>query len=367
MFVQYNNNSNQMSQVVYSDFTGSRSALTIKQVPSRFEPYILADRLIDVEDGASSALVKVRVHYAAVNPVDCKMRKGYFKLFCHGKRVGFEFSGTVTKCFRALYGSRFKCGDRVCGMLPMHQVGALSEYLHVPDSWLVKVPHAMTLKEACTVPMACLTADLMTKRTLGQCGRDSSKLPSLKVLVLGGNTSVGRMAIQMIRVYDPSCVIYATMKRHHAFIDEFHVKVIDYTNGAWWEQIPHDRDFDATSKFTLILDTVGGEDNWLHGKDYLARGGEYSTCVGDRQTAFTVGEMLTRGVHVLARNGVATYSQVVCSGGDAEPLIFYMSRVTGNPGREYGFTDEGVRDAMAEVENPDKLGKPIVCLVQPEL
>jgi NADPH:quinone reductase-like Zn-dependent oxidoreductase len=354
---QYRINSQKMDQVVYDTFSKSPDVLSIKQMPTIFEPYRPIDRLIESMFGEPIPTVKLKVHYVALNPVDVKMLKGNLKLLNHGKRVGFEFAGTIITLYHSIYGSRFVIGDRVCGMLPISQVGALSEYLRVPESWISKVPHSMPLKEACTIPMACLTACLMTK-TMPDLNK---AFPTRSVLVLGGNTSVGRMAIQIIRGFDSQCTIYATMRTDHtAFINQFNVHPLDYTAGDWWDQLVADPDFDASRKFCLIVDTVGGKQNWMHGKDYVIKNGEYSTCVGDDQTAFTIGEILKRGVQILKRNGKAGYSQVVCQGGDAEPLMQHLPYVRGNPGLEYDFTDQGVQDALKQVTNAQKGGKPVI-------
>lgn len=355
---QYNDNSPKMGQVVYDKFSDSNNVLTIKQVPTNFEPYKPQDRVLESMFNGATPHVKVKVHYVALNPVDAKMLKGNFKLLNHGKRVGLEFAGTIDTCYSSIYGSRFEFADRVCGMLPMSQVGALSEYLRVPESWIAKVPHAMSLKEACTVPMACLTANLMIATAL-DWNWGSVVRPPLKVLVIGGNTSVGCMAIQMIRVYDPRCEIYATTRPTNIFSSDRRpsASVLDYTAGDWWDRV------DPSDQFSLIVDTEGGKANWEHGKSHLHPHGEYSTCVGDDQNPFTISELIKRGVQIVTRNGEAGYTQVVCRGGDAEPLIEYLPKVWGCPGLEVPFTEEGVQDAMKEVSSLQKRGKPVIRLV----
>jgi len=352
-FKQYSQGS--MKQVVYDTFSKDANVLRIGKSKINFEPYRLGDRVVQDLFG-SNPHVCVKVHWAALNPVDVKMMHGNFKLLNHEKRVGFEFAGTIERMYHSVYGSRFQEGDRVCGMLPIDQVGALSEYLNVPETWIAKVPPTMSLKEAATIPMALMTAHMMVETAL-YWDFQSTFAPPLKVLVLGGNTSVGRMAIQLIRLWDPSCPIYATVGRDTCLMADMKVVPLNYKDRDWWTQMDN---IDAELKFSLIVDCVGGKHNWEHGKKRVHKYGEYVTCVGDDQKPFTIGEIFRRGAQILVRNTEAGYRQVACQGADAEPLIQYLSKVQGNPGDEFEYTDEGVEFAMKSVLEPLKPGKPVV-------
>ena len=348
------------NQITYSTFSTSSKTLHLSRMKSNFEPYNPFDRLVESGFGDIPRL-EVQVVWCALNPVDVKMMQGHFKLLHHAKRVGFEFSGIVTHLYKSeIYPHLLKIGDRVCGMLPIEQVGALSEFISVPDVWVAKVPTRMTLCEAATIPMACLTAHQMVNPIL-VIHRDY-KCPPLKILVLGGGGSVGKMIIQLASQYFGGggiTIIGVMSERHRDFANAHNVQLVDYTIGNWWDQIDD-------SDFMLVADTIGGFDNWKHGHKRLVKSGpgwssQYITCVGDKQNPFTIGEICKRGFQIMGRNLHGyRYEQIICKGADGAILTRYIDRVRGDPTHLYEFTESGVQSAMDMVTSVEKKGKVVV-------
>ncbi|KAL7687095.1 putative GroES-like superfamily, alcohol dehydrogenase, zinc-binding type 1 [Plasmopara halstedii] len=133
--------------------------------------------------------VVVKVHAAALNPIDYKRRQGAMKLIIKDtwpQIVGYDFSGVVTN-----YGSdvtKFAEGDEVFGI-----------FVVVNSDFISKKPSNLTHVEAATLPMAALTA-LQSFRH-GQLGENK------KVLILGGAGGVGSMAIQVAKaVFKPQAI-----------------------------------------------------------------------------------------------------------------------------------------------------------------
>ena len=144
--------------------------------------------------------VLVRVVCVAVNPVDGKSAD---LSPTPGATLGCDFSGQVISI-----GSTVKqtltLGDRVCGCVFGNnpediENGAFAEYVAVPGDLVFKIPQPMPFQTAATLGVGMTTVGMAFYHTL--------KLPWPKsqggqpgfVLIHGGGTATGTLAIQMIR------------------------------------------------------------------------------------------------------------------------------------------------------------------------
>jgi NADPH:quinone reductase-like Zn-dependent oxidoreductase len=132
--------------------------------------------------------VLVRVHTAAVNPLDNMIVRGEVRLIVPYRTplvMGNELSGTVVRGGEAA--GRFEPGERVYCRLPLARTGAFAEYVAVDESALAHVPSYLSMEEAACVPLTALTAlqalDIMEAR------------PGQTLFVSGGTGSLGAMAI----------------------------------------------------------------------------------------------------------------------------------------------------------------------------
>lgn len=101
----------------------------------------------------------MRVHTAAVNPLDNMIVRGEVRLIVPYRLplvMGNEFSGTVVKA--GSNAQAFKEGDRVYGRLPLTEIGAFAEYAAVDESALAPAPSYLSMEEAACVPLAALLA-----------------------------------------------------------------------------------------------------------------------------------------------------------------------------------------------------------------
>ena len=139
--------------------------------------------------------VLVRIHAAAINPLDYHYMRGkpyIIRLFAgFGKpkdiSVGVDYAGTVEAVGKNV--TRFKIGDEVFG----GRHGALGEYLVVPeDRGITHKPANITFEEAASVAIAGVTA-LQAVRDKGQVAAGQ------KVLVNGASGGVGTFAVQIAR------------------------------------------------------------------------------------------------------------------------------------------------------------------------
>jgi len=103
--------------------------------------------------------VTVKVHFAAVNPIDWKVRSGYLKMIT-GKKfpraMGSDISGIVTAVGPGV--ARFKRGDAVFGSVKTQDGGALGEAAVAPETFLAKKPNSLSFEEAACLGTPGITA-----------------------------------------------------------------------------------------------------------------------------------------------------------------------------------------------------------------
>jgi NADPH:quinone reductase-like Zn-dependent oxidoreductase len=132
--------------------------------------------------------ILVRVHTAAVNPLDNTIIRGEVLLIvpCRTPLVmGNEFSGPVVRADSAA--TRFKAGDRVYGRMPLAEICAFAEYAAVDELALATVPDYRSMEEAACVPLTTLTALQAIELMRAQAGQT--------LFISGGTGSLGAMAI----------------------------------------------------------------------------------------------------------------------------------------------------------------------------
>lgn len=139
----------------------------------------------------NSNSVLVENHYFSVNPVDCGVRAGEYKLLS-GKTVpsvlGADFSGVIKEIGENV--TRFKVGDKVVGMLNPFKGGAYSQAVACPEHQITHAPSSIEYKKLAAMPLVSLTAyQALVKKVNLKAG---------ETLVVNGATGgVGHVAIQL--------------------------------------------------------------------------------------------------------------------------------------------------------------------------
>jgi NADPH:quinone reductase-like Zn-dependent oxidoreductase len=142
--------------------------------------------------------VAVQVKFAAINPIDWKLRNGLMKIVT-GRRfpraMGMDFSGTVISVGRGV--TRFKPGDPVFGMARLKQCGAFGHAVITNESFLVRKPDNVSFEDA-----ACLA----TPGVMAWIGLvDQAGLqPGQRVFVSGCAGAVGEATVQVARMLGAS-------------------------------------------------------------------------------------------------------------------------------------------------------------------
>ena len=135
----------------------------------------------------------VRVHAAALNPVDTYIRAGTIQMgiplpFI----VGCDLAGVIEKIGPSA--KRFKVGDRVWGSNQglLGRQGTFAEYAAVDEDWLYPTPASVSDEAAAACALVGITAHLGLVR-------DAQLRSGETLFVNGGTGGVGSMVVQMTK------------------------------------------------------------------------------------------------------------------------------------------------------------------------
>lgn len=183
--------------------------------------------------------ILVRVDASAVNPIDWKLREGFFKDLPLPFTPGGDFCGTVEALGEGA--RRFQKGDAVYGVAK-DSVGADADFVTVPESHAALKPRTLETVEAASVPLVAMTAwqGLFThgRLTGGQT-----------VLILGASGGVGSMAVQLAKLAGARVLGTASPENADRVRRLGCDQVIDYKS---------ERIEDVARGVDLCLDLVGG-------------------------------------------------------------------------------------------------------------
>jgi NADPH:quinone reductase-like Zn-dependent oxidoreductase len=137
--------------------------------------------------------VLVRVRAASMNPLDCKLREGKFRLIFRVKPpfvLGFDVAGEVEAVGPGV--TRFRAGDAVFG--EMSGPGSHAEYAVVGQDHLLPKPARLSFDEAAAVPAAAMSA-------LQALRNDARLHAGQRLLINGAGGGVGTFALQIAKAW----------------------------------------------------------------------------------------------------------------------------------------------------------------------
>jgi NADPH:quinone reductase-like Zn-dependent oxidoreductase len=185
--------------------------------------------------------VLIKVHAAAINPIDWKMRAGYVKEvfpLTFPATLGWDVSGTVEEAGNKV--TQFKRGDEVYALV---KGGGYAEYVVAKEAVVAKKPRTVDHVHAAAVPVAGLTAF----QALFEVAQLSA---GQKVLIHAAAGGVGNLAVQLAKARG-AYVTGTASSKNQKFLSDLGVdKAVDYQKTRFEEVV---RDVD------VVLDTVGGE------------------------------------------------------------------------------------------------------------
>ena len=206
----------------------------------------------------------LRVHAAAVNPVDAHIRGGRVQGFIDVALPhvpGLDVSGVVAEVGTDVSG--FPPGSEVFALLPLTRGGGYAEYVIVDAHQATAKPARLTHQQAAALPLVSLTA--------WQALIESGGLRrGQTVLIHGGSGGVGSVAIQIAKAHGARVVTTASAGNHDFVRSLGADVVIDYRS---------ERFEDVASGVDLVLDTIGG-DTQVRSFEVLKDGGTLVSLVG---------------------------------------------------------------------------------------
>jgi NADPH:quinone reductase-like Zn-dependent oxidoreductase len=213
----------------------------------------------------------VRVHAAAINPVDTGARSGHVQDLVHARFPyipGFDISGVVEEMGDGV--TRFAPGDAVFAMLQLQRGGGYAEYAVVPESDAAAKPEGISHAEAASLPLVALT--------VWQAFFQAADLqPGQTVLIHAGAGGVGSVAIQVAK-WRGARVIATASAHNHEFLRELGADaVIDYNT---------ERFEDVARNVDLVLDPIG-DDTQVRSLQTLRDGGSLVGLMGLTRAART--------------------------------------------------------------------------------
>jgi NADPH:quinone reductase-like Zn-dependent oxidoreductase len=188
--------------------------------------------------------VLIRVHAAAINPVDWKIREGHLQGFLNYQLplvLGWDVSGVVETVGENV--TALKPGDEVYSRPNIEREGAYAEYIAVKASEVALKPKSVDHVHAAAVPLAAITA--------WHCLFESSQLSAgQRVLIHAAAGGVGSYAVQFAR-WKGAYVIGTASARNRDFLLELGAnEVIDYQSTRFEEVV---------EPVDVVFDTIGGE------------------------------------------------------------------------------------------------------------
>ena len=162
---------------------GDADALVLNEVPT---PDITADEVL------------VTVAAAGVNRADLMQRQGFYPPPPGASEYpGMEVSGTISALGSDVTG--WHVGDEVCALL---SGGAYAEQAAVPATQLLPVPDGVSLVDAAALPEVVCTVWSNVFMT-------ANLQPGQTILIHGGSSGIGTMAIQLARAIDARVAVTA--------------------------------------------------------------------------------------------------------------------------------------------------------------
>lgn len=312
----------------------------------------LADDIPVPQPGPNGVLV--RVHATSINPLDWKLRAGWFSGLWKLRFPviwGCDVSGVVETIGSAV--TLFKPGQQVYGFkqgkVGQTYRGTYAEYAVLPENTLALKPGALTHRQAAAVPLAATTA----WQALVSQGKIK---PGSKVVVHAAAGGVGVFAVQIAKSF--GAFVAATAGPNNLeFLRQLGAdKVIDYTR---------ERMEDHLSGFDVVLDGVG-EAVWASSLRVLRTGGRLITLAIPtphgptsrlRFLSTAIASLLPATTRALLRRKAFLMTQVKPRGGDLEKISALIEAGKLKPVVERTYSFDQISEAHRESENGHVRGK----------
>jgi len=205
--------------------------------------------------------VLVRVVAAGVNRPDILQRQGKYPVPDDASPLpGLEVAGEVVACGAGV--ERWRAGDRV---MALAHGGGYAEYCRVHASHCLPVPKGMNLVDAAAFPETAFTVwyNVFMRASL---------LAGETLLVHGGSSGIGTMAIQMAVERGSEVIVTAGTDEKCHYCQKLGARAINYHRRDWQKAV---MELTAGGGVDVVLDMVAG--NYTQKNiDVLKRDGRYA-------------------------------------------------------------------------------------------
>ncbi len=239
--------------------------------------------------------VLIKASYSSLNFKDALSsvgNPGVTRVFPHV--TGIDVAGTIEQT----NSKQFQVGDKVLVTgydMGMNTNGGHSQFVKVPDSWVVKMPEGISDKEIMTYGTAGLTAALSVNELL------NNGITSGEVLVTGATGGVGSITVSILSKLGFSVTAISGKEDKIPFLKELGAKEVI---------LRHDFDIEnkrpiGSEKFDGVVDTVGG--NILAEALKLIKYDGVATCCGltsSHELPTNVFPFILRGVRLIGIDSV---------------------------------------------------------------
>ncbi len=170
------------------------------------DPEVLRVEEIDDPPPPGPGEILIEVAATAVNRADLMQRQGYYPPPPGASDIiGLECSGRIAAVGA---GVERRIGEPVCALLAG---GGYASKVLVPAGQVMPVPQGIDLIEAAALPEVASTvwSNLLGHES-DRIGNTAHLADGETVLIHGGSSGIGTMAIQMLRALRPGCLIAVT-------------------------------------------------------------------------------------------------------------------------------------------------------------
>lgn len=228
--------------------------------------------------------VRVKIKAAAFNPVDWKIREGWYGGDPH-QIIGFDFSGVIDAA--GPQAKHFAIGDEVYGMALKSSNGTYAQYSCVPQELLARKPKNLNYDQTAAIPLATTTAFRATIASGAFKKGDT-------VFAGGIGGGVGVFAIQFLKQLGIKTIYTVARDRKSADFLVEHLG-IDLNHIVLYEGLSHEElkrnllKLNGGEYFDATLDLVGGEMKKLC-LELTGYSGHFSTVLPEKDFQFPIWE-----------------------------------------------------------------------------
>lgn len=287
--------------------------------------------------------VQVEVRAAGVNPIDWQMIEGNRRLITRRRfpfTPLFDLAGVVTAVGDGV--TSFRVGDRVHADNEV-DAGGTAEYVNVRSGLLAAAPTGLDFAEAAVLPLAAQTA--LTCLDSGQVANGTH------VAVIGASGGVGHLAVQMACAAGAHVVGVAGARN------------LDFVRSLGADEVVDRHTDDLPSRFgadsfDVVIDCVGGREQWLRAQRVLRPGGRFVTIARDEDGVVTpasaarlLSRITARKIRGAGPRGTKYVPVFLKASGSLQRRVNDLveeGRVRAHVSRSFPLTPEGVNAALEE-------------------